>query len=735
MYQTTSDKPNIHEVTDQPDLQEMQKELGGAVSGAFDYYERCERALNVRECFWPGQNADGRKHGSEERPPFPWEGASDTRVRTVDMIVSERVELLMLTLARMSIQVLPANAKDADFSGRMGALLRWYLHNEMADEADGEIELLANYQETYGSAVLGVNWHQSLSYEQKHITLEDVFKVAEKKGGAQLMSDVGELLFSPLPKHEETLLDWIQGFSSLLTRGEAKRVLKDLKQLAECTLPMPYIAENRPSLTALQVMQDVIFPVNTWRLQRARFIGQRELLTEPELLEKVEGREKWDEEFVKAALEHKGEGFNNNLAAMSLIQRQRELGGIWSNSWSDPADELVEIWHFYHVASHRGIPTLFRTILHPNCPDYYGKHEAFPDAEGQYPHVEFVRERRARSILSSRGWPELIDTHQQEIKVQRDARTDRASMTTLPPIKEKLRPGQKQTAFGPGVVIPVQRTDDIEAMSFGTPDGTSIEVERATRRDVDEMVGRHGEGVPAPLVERKEAASVGRWLKRWQIAGTMLLKLAQRYTPPLVVAQVTGLIPKPYEVNRNNIAGEFRLMLNFDPRFGSAEFVFGMMERVEKYLIPLDTNAVVNRDALIKYVFAALDPTLADLVVRDSQTAQQSEIEDEQLNLARMVTGTEPPMKLKGQNHAARLQVLQQSMVRNQPFFDALLTVRPDFAEMVQRRIEFLQQQVVQQKNRQIGRYGTAPAPGSEETGPMGGMGQMQLGGFAGGAQ
>ncbi len=726
-YQTTSQKndtPNIHRVSDEPDLPQMQKEITDAFDGAFDYYDRMERALNTRECYWPGQSADGRKHGSEERAPFPWEGASDARVRTADMIVSERVDLLLLTLSRMAIQVIPANARDIEYSGRMAALLRWYLHNEMADEADAEIELLATYQETFGSAVLGVGWWQQLSYENKHVTLQDVLAMAAQRGGQQLVADVGTMLFDP--RNEETLIGWIQGFSSLLTKGEARRVLQDLQTRAETDLAIPFVAASRPCITALQCMQDVVFPVNTWRLQRARFIAQRELLSEPELLEKAEGPEQWDKEFVQAALEKKGEQFNTNLAAMALTERQRELGGIWSTRWDD-SEELIEIWHFYHQASYRGVPTLYRTVMHPGCADYHGLHEAFTDLGGEYPHVEFVRERRTRSILASRGLPELIDTHQSEIKVQRDGRIDRSSMTTLPPILEKLRAGQKQTVFGPGVVIPVTRVEDIQAMRLGAPDPTSIEVERATKFDVNEIVGRHGVEVPPPLVDLKQQSSVSRWLKRWKAAGTMMLTLAQKYTPPTTVARIAGVIPKPYEVNRENIAGGFSLMLNFDARFASADFVFGLMERVEKYIIPLDTNAVVNRDALIRYVFAALDPTLADLVVRDTENAQQSEIEDEQQNVALMVSGVEPPMKLKGQNHAARLQVLQQVFGRNQEFYSALLQVRPDFAAIVQKRIDFLQQQVAQQQNKLIGIYGTTPSPSSGAAQQQ----QQQMGAFA----
>lgn len=723
-------EPNIHRLTDAPDLKAQIGEMQDAINGAFDYYDRNEHALNVRESWWEGQTRDGRKHGTDTAAAFPWENASDTRIRTADMIIRERVMLKMAAVARMNVQIVSPQAKDIDFAGRMAALLRWYLHNECADEAFSELELLLNYEETFGAAVLGVGWWQTMTYETKKITIDDIAQLAVQKGGPALLADVGQMLFDPLL--EDTTIDWLRALTPLLTVREARRVLNDWRENAEAEVDIPILDENRPQLTALQVMQDVIFPVNTWRLQRSRWIAQRELLTEPELREKADGREGWDPDFVEAVLQKPGQTFNSNLGALALLERQRELGGAWG--WqADEADQLFEVWHFITRVNHRGTTALYRTVLHPGCADYYGLHEMQDYAHGQYPFVEFVREHRARSILASRGWPELLDTPQSEIKVQRDSRIDRASVTTLPPIVRKERTGGQQDTFGPGVVWSGKK-GDVEVFDFGRPDPTSIEVERATMHAINEYAGRRGEGIAPELVGLHEQDAVSRFLLRMQIAGTQMLQLAQQFTAPMTIGQVTGLIPKPYEITRDAIAGNFRLLLNFDPRFTNTEWVFGVLERLEKYVIPLDTNAVVNRDAVIRWAMAGIDPTLADLAVRPSETAAQSEVEDEIKNVALLVSGIAPPMKLQGQNHAARLNVLQQVFQQNSPFYTALLQTRPDFAQNVQARLDFLTQQVQQQKNKQIGIYGAMPSASSPGMASMGGMGAAagpQMGSFA----
>lgn len=728
---TDRDTPNIHLVSDTPDLGQMTQEMHTALTGASDFYDRAQRSLDVRECVWPNQSPDGRKHSTPNEPAFPWDNASDARVRTVDMIINELVKKKRIALARMNVQAVPTPAHDMERGQRLATLIRWYLRGPMSNEAQREIELLANYQETYGSAVLGVGWHQPLAYENKIITIDEISAMAMEAGGPAALADVGEVLFDP--RQEETALEWILSMSPLLTRREARRVLEDWRTSSEAEIAMPYVAESRPSLMALQCMQDVIFPVNTWDLQRSRFIAQRELLTETELREKAEGREEWDEDFVEALLQRPGDTFNNTLGAMALSARQQQLTGLWNTTLNE-TEEYFEAWHFYHRATFRGVPCLYRTVMSPALGEgrrtaeaLCGKHEMIEGAP-EYPHIEFVREFRARSILSSRGLPEVLDTDQREIKVQRDSRVDLASVTTAPMMRKEPRVGGEQYAFGPGIVVSAKR-GDLEPIVWPMSNQHSVEVENATKRGVNEYVGRAGEGIPPELVRLHEEAGTQAWLERWQIVAHHIGNLAQRYTPPLTIAKLTGISNKPLDITPENIAGDFAVILTFDPRFASPEFVFGMLERIEKYVIPLDSNAIIERNELIYWAFAGIDPGLADRVVRDSDAAQQSEIEDEQNNLALMVTGQAPPMKLKGQNYAARLNVLQSSLQANAPYYQLLLQSRPDFRALLEQRVAFLEQQIAQDKNRAIGIFGTNPSAASPGMQGMQGMNGAAAGG------
>ena len=88
-------------------------------------------------------------------------------------------------------------------------------------------------------------------------------------------------------------------------------------------------------------------------------------------------------------------------------------------------------------------------------------------------------------------------------------------------------------------------------------------------------------------------------------------------------------------------------------------------------------------------------------------------------------------MKLEGQNFQARLLVLQGALQRN-PRLQQVAQEWPDFGEMLQRRADFLTQQINQQQNRMIGVYGTAPSPGSQGGPQIGAFGPLNAFGGAG---
>lgn len=64
---------------------------------ASSYWGRKNINYNLRFCLWPGQDDTGRKLTANlGKAAFPWDGASDARIRLADMFVNERVRLLKI---------------------------------------------------------------------------------------------------------------------------------------------------------------------------------------------------------------------------------------------------------------------------------------------------------------------------------------------------------------------------------------------------------------------------------------------------------------------------------------------------------------------------------------------------------------------------------------------------------------------------------------------------------------
>ena len=98
----------------------MKAELKGA--NQLGYYQRMEQNHDARYCWWSGQSVDGRKWSKDtgrrnrtlpgEVPPeevFPFEGASDARVRLIDTVIRERCNFMRLALQRRQERIGPRN--------------------------------------------------------------------------------------------------------------------------------------------------------------------------------------------------------------------------------------------------------------------------------------------------------------------------------------------------------------------------------------------------------------------------------------------------------------------------------------------------------------------------------------------------------------------------------------------------------------------------------------------------
>jgi hypothetical protein len=422
-------------------------------------------------------------------------------------------------------------------------------------------------------------------------------------------------------------------------------------------------------------------------------------MTEPELRERaaVEG---WDDKWVEQVVEKKGDirriSLNLHRSDQVLYDHQRDM---------------IEIWHVYRKEHDDRTKAMrvTRTVLSYHVPDRTAVHDILPYAHALYPFVELPRERASRPILESRGVPEIVQTAQEEVKIQRDMRGDRASIVTLPPLKTPAARGKMDLILGPGVQIPERRPGEISWMTPPQPDAGSIEVEMSIRNDVDNYFGRISEAVPPQRYMLHTQELVDSWLLDMKLCLVQTLALCQQYMTAEEVARVTGNPNLPLTASPADIRGRFDVTCEFDARLLDSEALGAKLDYLAKVLVPLDSFGVIDRVGLVQYMMQAVDPNLAGILIKDIGAATQAEQEDEQGAFAKIAAGTEPPLKEGGQNAQVRLQTLQ-TIIQSNPAVQQRYAQDEIFRSMIDARAQAFQFQLQQQQNAVIGRTGAQPA-------------------------
>lgn len=188
----------------------------------------------------------------------------------------------------------------------------------------------------------------------------------------------------------------------------------------------------------------------------------------------------------------------------------------------------------------------------------------------------------------------------------------------------------------------------------------------------------------------------------------MTFQLMQQWMSPMWIARVGGAATEgPMEVTRADIQGQFDFEINFDSRDLDVEFVQKKLELIATMVAPLDTSAVLDRATLVEWAMRAIDAQLAEQTVRPQEAATQDEIEDEKRNMAMILSGVEPEMR-EGQNHALRLQVMEETLKLN-PEIEQYVAESEPTQQMLAARAQHHQHMLEQEQNKMIGRVGAKP--------------------------
>ncbi len=684
------------QVNTDPNINQLCTEYRRAYSDERMTY-RVRESDETRFATWNGQSRDGKKHAKDlGRQPFPWEGASDTRIRLADEVCSFMVNLSTSAIGRAALNVAGVEASDHKAASAVALYLRWQLSTLMQPGWEEELELHAEYAAQYGWSVLHVIWDRCYAQTPRTINLQSLSGFLGVNAPQQL-----DALTAALEDEEEYIADLLVASNDGLTRTKALKHIREIVKDGETTFELPDMARNQAKIVALRPYHEILFPPETNDLQRARAIFRREYYTVAELEEKATNGE-WDKDWVdevKKTAGHSSQVWDQGLSPV-----------LGSSERIEEKTNLIEVIHAYsRRVTDSGNPGIYMTVFSPYLEkdprgnEIYAEHKLVTEAGDTYPFETFTREKVRRSPIESRGVSEIVKTWQAEYKAQSDMVFDRSSFDTLPPLKVPLRYGQR-IKVGPGVQVSEQRPGDIGWMesprrgaelAFTLMDHIQLRTDR--------YFGRPNQGILPVETQLRQQAYVHRWLRHMSSVIGRIWDLTQVFDTDERFAMVTGTdMPLPRDPKKYNFT------LHFDVRELDNEFVEKKLQAISQFVLPEDTMGIVDRTKLIRKKLQVIDPTLADELVIEQAEASQQMFDEMNSQVALMSLGNQPNFVESDPSAGIKMQFVQQ-IIQNNPKYQKQMQEDEQFAQLVQQFAQNLQMSITQQQNAQIGRIGVNP--------------------------
>jgi hypothetical protein len=696
-----------------PDVRVMAKEIECAITDASNARIRHARAWDTRRCYWPGQSPDGRKWqknvGGEI---FPFDGSSDMRTWTVEEVINDEVTTLKAAFHRATFQATGLEGQNIEWGGRITQLLKWLYYTKMLRNLSMQVERVAQWRQTFGISVSGIDWDQRIRAEYQSLDMQTIAQMmqASDPSANYMQLDAADMFYGNDRRNEA--IEFLKNLSPLVQNNMAAKMLNELRQTGATKFPVPYLLRNQPRRRALRAMVDVFWPVDVDDIQEARWVAEVELVDESELRNRVLTRDNYDPTFVRLAIEkakgvrvYAGNWANRGLGMYGGIREELDL--------TRASTAKIELVHFYHKACGDDlVPALHRTVFCPGLSQgtiqpLVACSGIFDYAHGEYPYVVHCREYLTQSLLDSRGSAELAEDAQREIKVQRDARIDLSSLTTMPPLIGPPGKMPRKLELRPAGYVPLQRADDLTVMKYPQMFQGSVEVENATQRGLDQLFGRSTQNVQPDKQANRAQDLVNGWLIEHRLAGSQELMLAQQYLDEVTVTRVIGVVDHPFHLSNDDIRGAFDLQITFDARELNPEYAIEKLKAFSDTLLPLDKFSRIDLGQLVAIGARWIDPQLADSVIQSMDAGGQSEIDQTQSDLMKILSGMDPALKEKGVNWQLRMQVVQQTA--HDPTFQQRAQQDPGVLERLKQYVAWLQQGLNQDQNAVIGRFGTLP--------------------------
>jgi len=668
----------------EPDVGTLRYAYEQTVTELEHYFDLCRSSYDERRNYWAGKSRDHRKHGADA---FPWEGASDVESHVIDERITRLVSMFMSALNRSNIKAFPVGVKDVGRAKVVSGFLKWMVSSGYIPRFKKEMELGANYLLERGILITYVGW------------MKEDRTFLQKMSLDQLASISPDLVQSIVDSTDDDLITEMLQISLSITEKRAKEALISLRENGVAEIPVVKRQIDAPEVKTLAPDGDFFFPPYVTDPQRAPYCFYKTYYTPQELKNKVV-TDGWNEDFVDYVID-RYRGVNTD--SIENEQEGRRSLSLTDNAYE--AEELVEIVHAYQrlIYEDDGSEGIYETIFHKEFSGNefapgYAKFELMNGYE-DYPVVVTKLSEDSKRLYDTTTVPDLLRGIQNQVKVERDSRIDRNSLSTLPPLLHPI--GQAPTDWGPGRRIPYRRKDDYHFADVPGYNAGSVELEDTMLNQADRLVGLDE---TSQISQVRKQFLADKFLQHNADVIKMCFKCFQRFGPDEIFFQVTG-VPDSLQMTKGDPNENFDITINYDVLNNDPEKQEAKLQQLVN-LTQMDASGRINMQGLLDAMVNAIDPVLADAILQPAEDSAEQVQKDVTGDLAKIFAGIEMPARPNGSQVA--MQIIEQYV--QQP--DIMQRMQSDeaFAQRMQKYIQQYQFAMQQMQNAQIGRIGTAPA-------------------------
>jgi hypothetical protein len=359
----------------------------------------------------------------------------------------------------------------------------------------------------------------------------------------------------------------------------------------------------------------------------------------------------------------------------------------------------------YLAIDEDGIPGRYFVTFHKEVDVPAFEPRLLSYAHGKYAGHVFQREVLTTRLLDSRGIAEVAGPHQGLMKMFYDSFGDSAQLSGVPPILSRGRQRMGALRIGPLKEIIMKRDGDLKYMDPPKYPVTVESVIKQLQQQHNEYFGRPGENVPEGVVALQREFKILWFLMNVREALSQMFALCQQYAPDELVQRVTNKEGQPILRSNEEIQGQYDLELVFDPRDMDIEYLKVVAEIIKNLLMSMDRDQTIQSAPIVSALLWRLSPELAESALKDVDTANRDELEDEVRQYQKIRAGTEPVLPDDGSvNYSVRLQLYRDLQAANPDVFGDMAPDKYAILDSRLKRMEMLTEQYG--ANAEIGREG-----------------------------